>query len=120
VSGRLIVFLCLLWPAVIAAQTGSESPEGCARCHVESLTQPGTYMAQALETVENSKVLNEHPLLAVTVGKYSYRIERRGGNESEYTVTDGVNTITLAGSMGDGRQFGIGPDLHPGKRWPIV
>ena len=33
-------------------------------------------------------------MLAVTVGKYLYRIERRG-TESEYTVTDGVNTVTL-------------------------
>jgi hypothetical protein len=51
-------------------------------------------MAQALEAVEKSKVLKEHPLLSTSVGKYSYRIERRG-NESEYTVTDGVNTVTL-------------------------
>jgi hypothetical protein len=94
VNRKFIVLLCLLWPAALLSQTGSASPEGCARCHVEALTQPSTYMAQALETVEKSKVLREHPTLAVTVGKYSYRIERRG-NESEYTVTDGVNTVTL-------------------------
>jgi len=51
-------------------------------------------MAQALEPVEKSKVLREHPTLAVTVGKYSYHIERRG-NESEYTVTDGENTVSF-------------------------
>jgi len=51
-------------------------------------------MAQALEAVEKSKVLKEHPRLSATVGKYSYRIERRG-SESDYTVTDGVNTVTL-------------------------
>jgi hypothetical protein len=70
VSRKFIVLLCLLWPAALLSQTGSASPEGCARCHVEALTQPSTYMAQALETVEKSKVLKEHPMLAVTVGKY--------------------------------------------------
>jgi hypothetical protein len=86
--------LWLLWPLATAAQTGSASPEGCSRCHVEALTQQTTYMAQALESVEKSKVLKEHPMLAVTVGKYSYRIERRG-SESEYTVTDGESTVSL-------------------------
>ena len=66
----------LLWPVTTVAQTTSAGPEGCSHCHVEALTQPSTYMAQALESVENSKVLKEHPMLAVTVGKYSYRIER--------------------------------------------
>jgi hypothetical protein len=94
VSRKFIALLGLLWPSALLAQTASPSPEGCARCHVEALTQPGTYMAQALETVERSKVLKEHPLLSATVGKYSYRIERHG-SESDYTVTDGVNTVTL-------------------------
>ena len=51
-------------------------------------------MARALESVGDSKVLTEHPLLTATVGNYSYRIERKG-NESEYTVSDGESTVTL-------------------------
>jgi len=77
------LLLCLLLPLATAAQTDSVAPGACARCHVEALTQPNTYMAHALETVEKCKVLNEHPLLSTTVGKYTYRIERKG-NESEY------------------------------------
>ena len=77
------------WPR--SAQTGSAAPAACAQCHVEALTQPDTYMAHALETVDKSKVLIDHPLLTTTVGKYSYRIERKG-NQSEYSVTDGTST----------------------------
>ncbi len=51
-------------------------------------------MSDALETVEQCQVLIEHPLLAVTVGKYSYRIERNG-SQSSYSVSDGRSTITL-------------------------
>ena len=51
-------------------------------------------MAHALETVERARVLTDHPLLTTTVGKYSYRIERKG-NQSEYSVTDGTKTVTM-------------------------
>ena len=50
-------------------------------------------MGQALETVEECRVLIDRPLLTARVGKYSYRIERHG-NQSDYSVTDGVDTIT--------------------------
>ena len=91
---RYLLLWCLLLPVVTVAQTDSVAPAACAKCHVEALTQPATYMAQALETVDQSKVLIDHPLLTTTVGKYTYRIERKG-NQSEYSVTDGVNTVTL-------------------------
>jgi hypothetical protein len=51
-------------------------------------------MARALETVGKANVLSEHPVLSVSVGKYAYRIERKG-SESQYTVTDGEKTVTL-------------------------
>jgi len=51
-------------------------------------------MGHALETAENCKTLIDHPLLTVTVGKYSYRIERKG-SESDYSVSDGTKTLTL-------------------------
>jgi predicted CXXCH cytochrome family protein len=51
-------------------------------------------MGHALETVENCKTLIDHPLLMVSVGKYSYRIERKG-TQSDYSVSDGTRTLTL-------------------------
>ncbi len=88
------LLLCLLAPLATAAQTDAVAPAACAKCHAEALTQPSTYMAHALETVEQSKILNEHPLLTTTIGKYSYKIERKG-NGSEYSVSDGVSTVTM-------------------------
>ncbi len=84
----------LLWPVTMVAQAISAGPGACSRCHVEALTQPTTYMAHALETVEESKVLTDHSVLTTNVGKYSYRIDRHG-NQSEYTVTDGASTVAL-------------------------
>jgi Cytochrome c554 and c-prime len=101
-----LVLLALLSIAAWA-QKATTSPEACSSCHIEALTQPSTYMAQALETVEKAKVLIEHPVLSTTVDKYSYRIERKG-NESEYTVTDGVNTVSfpIRWSMGASSALG--------------
>jgi len=64
-------------------------------------------MGQALETVEDCKVLIEHPMLTVTVGKYSYRIERKG-DQSEYSVTDGAQTITAPVRWAMGASSSIG------------
>ena len=92
VMNKCIFVLCLLAPLAAVGQTSA--PGACAKCHVEALTQPSTYMAHALETVEQSKVLNDHPLLTATIGKYSYKIERKG-TESEYSVSDGSSTVTM-------------------------
>jgi hypothetical protein len=51
-------------------------------------------MAHALETVEQARVLIDHPLLTASYGRYSYRIERQG-DQSLYSVTDGTATITM-------------------------
>lgn len=64
-------------------------------------------MGKALETVEECRVLIEHPALAVTVGKYSYRIERRG-NQSEYSVTDGTATVSAPVRWAMGASSSIG------------
>jgi hypothetical protein len=88
----VIRFVFLVLPLVAAPQTANMA-NACASCHSQAKTQPHTSMGQALETVEDCKVLIAHPVLTVTVGKYSYRIERRS-NESDYSVTDGVETIT--------------------------
>src|SRR5580700_2304051 len=83
----LIVFVIL--PLVAAAQTAKTGASACVPCHLQAKTQPHTSMGQALETVEDCKVLIDRPVLTVTVGRYSYRIER-SGNQSEYSVSDGV------------------------------
>src|SRR5579862_3708653 len=90
-SRLLLLFLA---PAFVWAQAGQESSTSCAKCHVQGRTQTATHMAPALETVEQARILIDHPLLTATYGKYSYRIERRG-DQSLYSVTDGAATITM-------------------------
>ena len=48
---RVFALVCLLWPFTAMTQTDAVAPAACAKCHVEALTQPSTYMAHALETV---------------------------------------------------------------------
>ncbi|MGB6687768.1 MAG: multiheme c-type cytochrome [Terracidiphilus sp.] len=91
VSKLLLLFVA---PAFVWAQTGQENSTVCAKCHAEGRTQPATDMAHALETVEQARILIDHPLLTATYGKYSYRIERKG-DQSLYSVTDGTDTITM-------------------------
>jgi len=64
-------------------------------------------MGHALETVEHSKILIEHPELETNQGKYSYRIERQG-DQSIYSVTDGSNTISMPIRWAVGASFAIG------------
>jgi hypothetical protein len=93
--------------AIAWAQTVQESPAACAKCHPEARSQPSTHMGSALETVEQSRILTEHPLLTAAYGKYSYRIERKG-NQSIYSVTDGVNTLTMPIRWAMGASFAMG------------
>jgi hypothetical protein len=51
-------------------------------------------MGIAMETVANSKVLAENPLMTFRSGPYSYEIKRKD-KQSIYTVTDGKETISL-------------------------
>jgi len=104
---RPILVVLLILPLVAAAQTAKTGANACAGCHSQAKTQPHTSMGQALETVENCKVLIERPVLTVTVGRYSYRIERKG-NQSEYSVTDGVATITAPVRWAMGASTSIG------------
>lgn len=106
-TGCLFLFLVLAAPAIAAAQANHQPSFPCAQCHTEALSQPTTNMAQALETVELSRVLVDHPLLSATYGKYSYRIERRG-DQSIYSVTDGTATVTMPIRWGLGASSAIG------------
>ena len=106
----------LLFAVPLAGQTErtSETPPehprpvpACAMCHMQAESQPATSMAHALETVEECKVLATHPLLTFTAGKYSYRIERHG-DESLYSVSDGVQALTMPIRWAMGASSAIG------------
>jgi hypothetical protein len=64
-------------------------------------------MANALETVEQCRVLMAHPVLTTTVAGYSYRIERKG-DQSNYSVSDGTNTLTMPIRWAMGASSAIG------------
>jgi hypothetical protein len=64
-------------------------------------------MAHALETVEECKILIDHPVLTAKVGRYSYRIERKS-SQSSYSVSDGNKTVTLPIRWAMGASSAIG------------
>jgi len=100
----------ILWfffPIAAFAQTNSRTVPACAPCHVQARFQPATSMAHALETVEECKVLIDHPVLTVKQDGYSYRIERKG-NQSVYAVSNGVETISMPIRWAMGSSSAIG------------
>ena len=109
---RQFACLVLALPAAAVASSNSQTPATCAQSHLRVLPQSETYMAHALEKVESSRILIDHPLLTVTVGKYSYRIERKG-DRSEYSVTNGSDTLTLP------IRWAMGADLAIGQTYII-
>ncbi len=87
----MILALLLLLQA--SAWAGDEAQE-CGQCHgAEAASQASTPMAQALQSVQDAKILRDHPNLSYSDGKYSYSIRREGGR-SIYSVTDGNDAIT--------------------------
>jgi hypothetical protein len=73
----------------------SREVRDCGSCHAaESKAHPATAMAHASETVAECVILRSHPLLQTTLGRYSYKIERQG-DKSLYTVTNGVESLTV-------------------------
>jgi Cytochrome c554 and c-prime len=100
-------FLWFLLSSAAAGQSNQVTVAVCRDCHWEAISQPSTTMGHALETVELSRILIEHPLLETVRGKYSYRIERRG-NRSIYSVTDGIDTISMPIRWAVGASFAIG------------
>jgi len=69
-------------------------PQACVKCHAEeSAKQHMTAMGRALEPVATSEILRAHPRMTFRSGPYTHEIVRRG-DQSLYTVTDGVNTIS--------------------------
>ncbi|KAA6463009.1 hypothetical protein DYQ86_06665 [Acidobacteria bacterium AB60] len=71
------------------------APVTCATCHVGVAAHYAVApMRHAMEPAGADPQLTAHPELRANVGKYSYRIQTSDGR-STYTVTDGVNTVTL-------------------------
>ena len=67
----------------------------CAECHKKmALTQAQSSMGMAMESVRDSKVLNENPRMTFRTGPYTYEIKRQD-KQSVYTVTDGKDAISL-------------------------
>jgi hypothetical protein len=91
-------------PIVNHASIPFREVRNCATCHkARAQFHPATSMAHAMETVAECTILREHPVLTAKLGPYSYRIERKG-DQSIYTVTDGVQTF----STPLGWAFGLG------------
>jgi Cytochrome c554 and c-prime len=104
--GRAL-WVCLFVAATTSPRSDSR-PAGdpaCANCHSEA--KANSSMSEALETVEECKILISHPLLVTVVGKYSYRIERKG-DQSNLSVSDGATTVTMPilWAMGASSAFG--------------
>ncbi|HEX3681684.1 MAG TPA: multiheme c-type cytochrome [Bryobacteraceae bacterium] len=67
----------------------------CGSCHVaEAKSQPETSMAHALQLPADDPLFEKRPALTVSLGAYSYTIERRNGGLI-YSVTDGNDTISV-------------------------
>ncbi len=67
----------------------------CATCHANETAHFGaTPMAQALEKVEDSAILKEHPDLTFQEGAYHSRIVREG-DHSILTVTNGAERLAV-------------------------
>lgn len=66
----------------------------CASCHAEeAATQRVTPMGKALERVGHCRILLQHPVLSVRLGRYRYSILTHGGR-AIYKVTDGASTFS--------------------------
>jgi hypothetical protein len=67
----------------------------CAECHAAyEATRLANAMSRALEPVETCDVLEKNPILNFRNGPYNYQIER-DGKRSTYTITDGINSISV-------------------------
>jgi hypothetical protein len=91
-SGILICAACV----AAAGQNRQNGPgSACVRCHAAQATsQPRTPMGRAVELPGANPTLKAHPKMTFRKGAYSYTVTTVG-DQSTYSVTDGVNTISL-------------------------
>ena len=80
---------------IAAAGTPLAGAAACVTCHTAQAEHfRATPMAQALERVEASDILRQHPDLSFQEGPYQSRIARQGDG-SILTVTHGSETLTV-------------------------
>jgi hypothetical protein len=92
-------------PAKPFKEAGFVGSAACAKCHSEiSNKQHDTAMGQALQTVAEAPILRTNKRLGFKIGSFSYQILREG-EQSIYSVSDGVNTISapILYSFGQGK-----------------
>lgn len=97
--------LCLL-AGVSRAQVPERSAAACSSCHPsQAQDQPHTPMGEALFLPSSNLTLRNHRKLAIQKGAYLYRVDT-DGEQSVYSVTDGVATISIPvrWSVGQGMQ----------------
>jgi hypothetical protein len=106
-SFRAVLCAGLIVTIRLCAQTpvhNFRDVRNCATCHpAQAKFHPETSMAHAMEAIAECTILEKHPVLTAQIARYSYRIERRG-EQSIYTVTDGLETLTTP----LGWAFGLG------------
>jgi Cytochrome c554 and c-prime/Cytochrome c3 len=69
--------------------------KACAECHTSKVkTQAATHMSRALFTPEKADVLRNNPKLSFRNEPYNYLLAR-DGDRTIYTVSDGVNTLSV-------------------------
>ena len=67
----------------------------CAECHSAKVkTQTATAMGRALSAPDHAEILRANPQLAFKNGQYTYSL-KRDGNQTIYSVGDGVNTLSV-------------------------
>ncbi len=70
-------------------------PKVCAECHsAKAKTQMQTHMGRALLSGANNEIFRLHKNLTFRQGKYNYQILSEG-DKSTYTVSDGINSVSL-------------------------
>lgn len=82
---------------IIVGSCGAQKPaatQACAHCHIEAVTEPQTLMGRALQLAGQDPILKTHSRLTVRKGGYTYTIQTHG-KDSTYSVTDGVETISV-------------------------
>lgn len=81
-------------PTQVPEGTQFAGSEACAECHADIVRQYGrSPMRAALESVAATPILRANQRLTFRDGKFRFEIVRRG-EQSIYTVTDGVSTIS--------------------------
>jgi hypothetical protein len=90
------LFAFLLFASPRSGAAAEVTPAAvCAGCHREQTKdQADSNMAKALSTGAASLILQQHPRLAFSAGRFSYQIERVG-DRSLYTVREGEQKLTV-------------------------